>query len=570
MSETIRLVNDATALLSMRESDFDAYSAYGEVVDNSIQAGATCIQISQKAAPSQQRGGYEPIIEIAFGDDGCGMDADILQRCLQLGYSSRYNDRKGIGRFGVGMTLGAINQCQRVEVYSKIKNGTWFWTYIDIQEIMAQKSGETSIPEPVQKSPPDTYKHLVGDASGTLVVWRKYDRQPESAHKMLDKMRVWLGRTYRYFIWDENLKIFVNAEVVKAIDPLYVRWEQTNFPNDPLGEEFPPISFSWPVPSDLQQVYGKEESEIKIRMGLVHESLRPTQGSGNSNDAKKRHITDNEGISILRNRREVFYGHVPYWPGKSGSNKTPWFSEIDRWWGCEIHFDPILDQAFTVKNIKRGAVPVTELKKAIYDQIKPTRDTCLEKVRDLWSQRRRKEQEDENERQGAKTGHELAENVAKKTPTDKSLIDQDKDFNKSAEELLERRHKEASEEQKSAWKAKWQSQPFTIHDNAWRGPDFFETNHMGGSDVLDYNLQHPFFEEIYSIINQLESTSEEYESAIKLKQLIDLLLIAYSKAEAKFEGDLEIKVEDFVEQMRTSWGSYLSSYLRTWLKEKDS
>ena len=42
---TVRLINEATALLSMRESDFDAYSAYGEAVDNSIQAEARKIHI---------------------------------------------------------------------------------------------------------------------------------------------------------------------------------------------------------------------------------------------------------------------------------------------------------------------------------------------------------------------------------------------------------------------------------------------------------------------------------------------------------------------------------------------
>ena len=39
------LVNAATAILSMRSSSFDELSAYGEVVDNSIQAEAKNIKI---------------------------------------------------------------------------------------------------------------------------------------------------------------------------------------------------------------------------------------------------------------------------------------------------------------------------------------------------------------------------------------------------------------------------------------------------------------------------------------------------------------------------------------------
>ena len=105
MSEEVKFIADATAMMSMRDSDFDAYSAYGEVIDNSIQAGASWIKIRMDATEKGGRGrSYKVIEKIVFGDNGCGMPPDVLHRCLQLGYSSRYNDRSGIGRFGVGMT----------------------------------------------------------------------------------------------------------------------------------------------------------------------------------------------------------------------------------------------------------------------------------------------------------------------------------------------------------------------------------------------------------------------------------------------------------------------------------
>ena len=54
------------------------------------------------------------------------MDATVIASCLKLGWSSRFNDRSGIGRFGVGMVLGAIHECKRIEVYSK-QAGTNEW-----------------------------------------------------------------------------------------------------------------------------------------------------------------------------------------------------------------------------------------------------------------------------------------------------------------------------------------------------------------------------------------------------------------------------------------------------------
>ncbi len=88
---------NSNALESLRSSDFDNMSAYAEVIDNSLQADAKNIKIDFFSL--QVKANYERIDEIAFGDDGTGMDTDTLHACLQLGWSSRYNDRSGIGRF---------------------------------------------------------------------------------------------------------------------------------------------------------------------------------------------------------------------------------------------------------------------------------------------------------------------------------------------------------------------------------------------------------------------------------------------------------------------------------------
>jgi len=40
------------------------------------------------------------------------MSRDILRESLVLGYSTRYNSRNGMGRFGVGATLAGIQSSQ--------------------------------------------------------------------------------------------------------------------------------------------------------------------------------------------------------------------------------------------------------------------------------------------------------------------------------------------------------------------------------------------------------------------------------------------------------------------------
>ena len=555
---SVALVESGAALLSMRNSDFDAHSAFGEVVDNSIQADATEIKVHFAYTPATSSRAREPIKFVAFGDNGCGMGGDIIHRCLQLGYSSRYNDRKGIGRFGVGATLAAINQCRKIEIYSKENGGSMLYTYIDLDMITSTPPKMEAIPDPKEKPLPGDLAHLVGEQSGTLVVWSKYDRQPDDATEIISEFKIWAGRTYRKFIWD-NVSIAVNGNPIFAVDPLYFRTDGAKFPDDPKAKAYEEMTIEWPIPPEDQRVDGPKQSTVKIHMSVLPQDLRPNQGAGNTAAARERYIDRNEGISILRNNREVFYGHVPYWPGDP-------FKEIDRWWGCEVLFDAILDKEFTVKNIKRGAIPVTELKRALADRINPTRKTALEGVREVWA-KQRADNLKTDAAIGVDTGHGDAEHAAKVTPTPKNVLDSDKDPDIETTKFTDEWLKHADEQHKAAWKAKFQSQPFTIIDEEWRGPEFFETSFLGGHSVLRYNMRHTFFDEIEKIRRRLEEADDANTDARRLKALIDLLLVSYAKSEAMFDSTLELSAERFIEQMRMNWGNYLASYIDAFKRE---
>lgn len=561
---SVRLFAEGNALDSLRNSDFDAVSAWGEVVDNSIEAGAENVRIRLyvKRGPK----GYEHIERLVFGDDGSGMDADTLHRCLQIGWSSRFNSRSGIGRFGVGMTMAAIHECKRVEIYSRESTGGWHWTYIDLDEVASGRQAD--IPEPIKKSPPPEYVDLASD-TGTIVVWSKYDRQSDNASRLKEDAIVWMGRTYRYFIWDDGVHIFLDGELIPAIDPLYHRAEQTRFPEDRPAKLYDPIRLNWPVDEYDAPPDAPSDSDIIIRMSLVDESLRPKQGSGNWSATRERFIHENEGVSILRNRREVFYGHVPYW--RAGGDGWSSFEEIDRWWGCEIHFDAVLDRAFTVKNIKRGAVPNLELKKAIKAQILPTRNSCIESVRDVWARARQEAREEKKAAEEAlrrNKEHLEAEGVAKRTPTDKAQLDSKKKLEDESDDLMKRMGDKYDAEQQAVLKSLFSSQPFTILEDTWKGPQFFESTHLGGSAVLQYNMGHPFFLAVYEKIDALEDGDDPVSIARDMRALLDLLIIGYARGEARFSPDVEMSAEDFLEMLRVNWGQYLQNYVKTWLREK--
>ena len=255
-------VEQDTALESMRASDFDCYSAYGEVIDNSIQANATDIRLQFEERLDRHNTTSKKIGRVLFADNGHGMDVDLLHKCLKLGHSSRYNDRSGIGRFGVGMTLGAIHECRRIEVYSKISSGNWNYTYLDLDEI---KDGTLKhLPRPVQEKPSEEFVDFI-DGSGTLVIWSKYDKQFEKYENIISQSEFWIGRTFRKFIWGEakdynSVKIQLNGKLVRAFDPLFVTKKLTGFEGETESELLPTQIIPWSVP--LEANSNKQRSFI--------------------------------------------------------------------------------------------------------------------------------------------------------------------------------------------------------------------------------------------------------------------------------------------------------------------
>ena len=559
------------AIQSLRESDFDTYSAFGEVIDNSLQADATQIRVKITVGGNKGR----DIQSVAFADDGHGMALEALHNCLTIGWSSRYNNRSGIGRFGVGMTLGAIHECRRVQVWSRDKaSANWLYTYLDLDEIAAKELAD--VPTPVKRVIPAEYDELVTTDHGTVVVWSKYDRQTDNANTVVESFRVWCGRTYRYFIWDavaprtSDCSIFINGEEVKAIDPLYVRTEKTRFPADTPAHLFEPMTIDWPVDRNAPGFMEGAKSTVTLRMSRLPENFRRRQQDGGRPPAKERFIDENNGISVLRNYREVFYGEVPYW--KSGDGWSS-FMDIDRWWGLEVLFDPSVDRAFQVKNIKRGAVPQRQLKMTIKDKIKGTRKTVLEQVRALWAETALKDREEEEKQEGEdlvrRAGqHDEAESAVKRAPVPKSQLDKDLDPEKEATKAAGAYGDRYDEEEKQKLAELFKSQPFSIMETTWPGQAFYVPKFLGGKAVLDYNTSHTFWQTVYGLVDELnEDDVDKADVARKIRVMLDLLIIAHAKAEAMFNADDEYTANEFVQYIGSHWGQYLASYVNSWNKE---
>ena len=367
------LLELGTAYQSLRESGFDFSTAIGELIDNSVQANAKRIDIIPEIVEEKFRQKSVSVIARIFVvDDGDGMDADTLNGCPQLGFSTRYNDREGLGRFGVGATYASISQCKRTIFSSRSKGiDNFLATYIDSDEIV--NGTQTDIPKPSESHLPEDLKDIHFDHSSTIVVWDKCDRlrsdangNPMEADALLRDLKNWVSRAYRHIIWS-GVEIYIKNEKIFAYDPLYLNTDQS----DPCATEWLSESFDWPIPN----LAGKTSS-ISVKLTLLPEEWRQVQGDGGRPHARERRIPENEGLSVLRHHREVTFGN--FYP------IVPKQEEIDRWWGCEINFEPELDECWEIKNIKRGARPTEELREKLKEILAPKIRELRKEVQNYW------------------------------------------------------------------------------------------------------------------------------------------------------------------------------------------
>ena len=161
----------------MRDSGYkNAAYALAELIDNSIQAGASGVEVlcSEREELISQRV-RRRVDQIAVLDNGSGMNAETLRIALQFGNGTRLEDRSGIGRFGMGLPNASISQCRKVEVW------TWqsgiaeaIYSYIDLDDVDQGRMDE--VPEPTHRAVPDNWIEAASSqpgVSGTLVVWSR-------------------------------------------------------------------------------------------------------------------------------------------------------------------------------------------------------------------------------------------------------------------------------------------------------------------------------------------------------------------------------------------------------------
>lgn len=408
MAAIVDLRHYADALRNTGYKDLD--SAVAEIIDNSIEANAK--EIFVILCEDAVTRGRRTVSEIAFLDNGSGMDKDILESCLEIGCSNK-RDRKGMGRFGVGLPQASMYACPSVEVYSwhnGIENSRK--AFLDTEKLT---SGEQTQHDEPQKTPiPSKYKNYLKfkteekqydfTISGTLIVWKNCDNlNPRSRLSIMDTLKFSLGQKFRYYLKNgkHEIRIICNEDRDKQVsvtpnDPLFllesncvlasekeqgkIFYQEDKEKNNAESLFEPYTSVNCPdgivnLPIKYLNKKGEiKESNVQIKFSIVKEKFYDAtafpKGMNPGSSQLGKYVEKLEGISIVRADREIDFGDFDFY----NSTNEP----QHRWWGCEISFNPRLDEVFKVANNKQHV----ELKKINSKRVYEEED----EVPPLWDQ----------------------------------------------------------------------------------------------------------------------------------------------------------------------------------------
>ena len=226
----------AVALIgSFRGVGYSIETALADLIDNSISAGASAIDIGCEWNDG------DPGITIT--DDGNGMSEGMLVEAMRFGGMGPEAARSeaDLGRFGLGLKTASFSQCRCLTVFSKTASGTSAFTW-DLDEIR-KADGAWHLLEGGPALPTEVAEQLETRKSGTAVAWRKVDfgrktDRPDHAAFMgdLERADMHLGMIFHRFIKGDarRVAITINGSKVKAWDPFL----ETHQATIPLPEKY--------------------------------------------------------------------------------------------------------------------------------------------------------------------------------------------------------------------------------------------------------------------------------------------------------------------------------------------
>lgn len=574
----------------MRETGYrNTTYAIAELIDNAIQANAKNIELIcyDRVDPTN---GRRTIHQIAVVDDGDGMSEEVLEKSVQFGNGTRLKNRRGIGRFGMGLPNSSISQCRLAEVYTWQNDSVPNYSYVTVTK---RDADNEFVPKPERKAVDKHWKQVsncLKNPTGTLIVWSELDKcNWRKSTTIIEKSKLLIGRIYRNLIYRGDITIRVIAFNENSVKP---ELDYTIPVNDPCYLMEPS---STPKPYDSEAMFAQDGEietvthaidgknyDIKIKFSIAKRKARQDDKGGESGKTKwGKHAAQNIGVSLMRANREL----------ELDTSLVNTYDTRERWWGVEVSFDPHLDEVFGVTNTKQSATNFSRMAKTlravkmsgekidddelnegdkvlweivtiITNRLRLIRDEIEHQLLNTRNLRRRR-----NTKGGAE---ELATDATGEIDGEPHNID-DGQKEKSSEQrkqslvkiLIKDGAMSSEDAQEVARYTIDNKLKYIIKSTTLQGKSLFDVLPHDGILIVKVNRKHHAYENLMSVVQydpKEDATNEELQSRLQRASIgIELMLLAWARLEYT---ELNDEKRQDMEELRTRWGGILSGFLK--------
>lgn len=340
---------------SLRDIGYDFTAAVADLVDNSLAAGASRVEILIEFAGTASR--------VFIADDGSGMTENGLVEAMRFG-SRRTYGRNDLGRYGLGLKTASLSQCRRLTVVTRHSPTDCRISSRRLDLDLIQEWDDWLVVQPGADTATERAYEWLYEGTGTVAVWESLDRvlperRPEGgwARRRLEAMTratvEHLAMVFHRYVEGlpvgRRVTLLVNGEKVRPWNPFA--------PAEPGTNELSPQRFEIAIEDT--------RGEVRLRRFVL-----PARDTFSSPDAFERlsgprKWNRQQGLYIYRADRLVQWGG---WAGLRGIDEH---TKLAR---AALDFDTSLDPLFNI-NVSKMRVSLPPQLRQMLER--PVHELCV-------------------------------------------------------------------------------------------------------------------------------------------------------------------------------------------------
>ena len=326
----------ANMYFAMRNLGYESTAAIADLVDNSIDAGASKIWISVDSN----------LKNVFIADNGTGMSRDTLRIALTLGGKKKHDENNELGKYGLGLITASLSMGRVIRIVTKC-DGIYTTGVFNYEKVQNSNRFDADFYDSTESEKRAFDFRTESAESGTVLVVDDCDKiEYSNSSDFVKELEKSISEVFRVYLNKGNT-IIIDGEEVRIIDPMFSSLN----------------GIKYLVDNDIEvQLPNGETGNIHVKAVQI-----PDQGT-KINKSLGLNI-QRQGFYILRNNREI-----------AAALEFPEIFKRHNDFNLlrfELHFNAELDDMMGINIKKHDVVP----KQEIINALKTVLDEPIKKYR---------------------------------------------------------------------------------------------------------------------------------------------------------------------------------------------